>query len=288
MVGNGSSVSSNKSTPVFFQPGDEQTLDLVRQWIYAHTGLYYPTDKLPLLAQRLKAVCRELRIPDLSTLYQFLKDGNRPDLALELAQAVSTNHTYFFRELENIKFFQQRIIPTLPSVERWRIWSGACASGEEVYTLAIVLAETLGMDWARRKGAILGTDISPAMIELAERGVYHYHKLQPIPEALRQKYFRPVGLGQWQVKPELQEWCVFRRLNLVSNPWPFKNRFHVVLLRNVLYYFDNEVRREVVERAYDTTAPGGWLVTSVTESLRNINTRWTWVRPGIYRKSGGK
>lgn len=269
---------------LFEDQTEARHFESIRQWIYDYTGLHYPQRKFSTLYHRLQKVCRQFDFAGLEELDEHLLKRNIPELTLELACAVSTNHTFFFREAEAYHFFQQQIIPTLPPHENWRLWSAACSSGDEAFTLAILLAETLGLPQAQHKVNILGTDISQVVLEQAEYGVTSERRLEQIPVHWRQSYFRPVGLGQWQVNPAIRQMCTFRRLNLMSTPWPFKNQFHVIFCRNVLYYFDQADQQALVERLYDFTVPGGWLITSVTESLRAMQTRWRVIKTGIYRK----
>ncbi|MCX7682129.1 MAG: protein-glutamate O-methyltransferase CheR [Anaerolineae bacterium] len=263
---------------------ERQHFEAIRRWVYDHTGIYYPERKNLLLYHRLMKLCHRLGIPDLKELHKHLRRGDLPGLAGELACAVSTNHSYFFREESVLGFFREHIIPALPERSRWRLWSAACASGEEAYTVAIILAETLSMAKAREQAAILGTDIDYMVLRQAEQGVYPDHKLEHVPPDLLRRYFRPVGAQEWKIHADLQGICTFRRLNLMSFPWPFKNRFHVILCRNVLYYFDLEHQRDLVERFYEVTVPGGWLITSVTEPVQSLSAHWKMVTSGVYRK----
>jgi chemotaxis protein methyltransferase CheR len=263
---------------------EERHLESVRQWIYDRTGLHYPERKRLLLYHRLQKLCWRLGIPGLKELDRHLQDRDFPGLGKEVARAVSTGHTYFFREEKVLQFFQNQILPTLPVEGGWRLWSAASASGEEAYTVAIILAETLGFGRAQEKAAILATDIDRLMIEKAEQGVYTEQRLENMLPFLRQQYFRQVETRQWQVVPGLKHMCTFRRLNLMSSPWPFRNRFHVIFCRNVLYYFDTGHQRDLAERLYDVTVSGGWLITSVTEPVQSLNTRWRTVTTGVCRK----
>jgi chemotaxis protein methyltransferase CheR len=149
----------------------------------------------------------------------------------------------------------------------------------------MMLIEILGGVRAQNQVSILGTDIDRAMIEQAERGIYSEQDLEKVPPRLQKRYFRRAGPDQWHVIPVLQQMCTFRRLNLTSSPWPFRNRFHVILCRNVLYYFDVEHQQDLVERLYDVTLPGGWLLTSVTESIQTLKTRWRTVTSGVHQKT---
>ncbi len=266
------------------KPGEEPYFESLRQWVYDRTGLYYPERKHLLLYNRLQKLCWRQGIPGLKELDRHLRKRDFPGLEKEVAHAVSTSHTYFFREEKVFQFFRTRILPTLPTKGR-RLWSAAAASGEEAYTVAIILAESLGFLQAQESAAILGTDIDRVMIQQAEQGVYHEQRLENVPPHLRQRYFRRVGPGQWGIVSGLKAICTFRRLNLMSSPWPFKGRFHVVLCRNVLYYFDVDHQYELAERLYDATVPGGWMLTSVTEPVQSLKTRWSIVTAGVYRKT---
>lgn len=273
------------SSELFVSLAEARHFEAIRQWIYTNTGLHYPERKYPTLYHRLMKLCRQLELDDLAALDQALQNKTIPNLAVKIACVVSTNHTFFFREQDIFKFLQEQIMPTLPVTETWRIWSAACSTGDETYTLAMVLADALGLSTASQRVQILGTDISQTALEQAEYGIYNQRRLEQVPPLMRrQQYFHLMGLDQWRVSPSVRQMCTFRRLNLMSEPWPFKNRFHVTFCRNVLYYFDRSDQARLVERLYDVTAPGGWLITSVTESVRSLNTRWQILKTGIHRK----
>jgi chemotaxis protein methyltransferase CheR len=264
--------------------GEARAFEYLQDWVATFLGLHFAANKHVSLYRRLSGLCIKLGLSDLNDMAQHLKAADLPNLPAELARSTSTNHSFFFREPEVLRFFRERIIPSLPEGERWRLWSAAAAGGEEAYTLAILLSEVLSLPVALQQAAILGTDISYPMIEHAEHGVYAAQKLELVDEPLRRRYFQPAGAGQWQVQPNLKPMCTFRRMNLNSRPWPFQQLFHVVFCRNVLYYFHTSTQLELVERLYDLVAPGGWLVTSVTETLHGMPTRWRPVMTGIYWK----
>lgn len=269
---------------LFENSAEASHFESIRTWVLKHTGLHYPARKHSTLYHRLQKVCREMGFATLQELDLHLHQRDIPDLSVRLACAVSTNHTFYFREEEMFQFFQEVVIPTLPHDDTWRLWSAACSSGDEAYSLALLLADHLGPEAVQQRVRILGTDISADCLEQAEFGIANDRRLEKVPESLRRQYFRPVGLGQWQVSAKLKSLCTFRRLNLMSKPWPFSNQFHVIFCRNVLYYFDQPDQQELVERMYDVTVPGGWLITSVTESLRGMKTRWQVLQTGVHRK----
>jgi chemotaxis protein methyltransferase CheR len=253
-------------------------------WISIYTGLHFPPGKHLNLYRRLNNLCQKLEITDLNMMMHHLRSKDMPDLPAEVTRVTATNHSFFFRESDVLNFFKQKIIPTLPNDTRWRFWSAATASGEEAYTLAIILSELFGLPRAIERSAILGTDISYPMINQAEQGIYHKQKLEMVNEAFLKRYFHRVNEDQWGINSFIRPMCTFRRMNLNSTPWPFQNQFHVVFCRNILYYFDRSLQLELVEHIYDHTLQGGWLITSVTETLYWAKTRWYPVTTGIYRK----
>ena len=278
------------STPEYITDVDERAIRRIQQWLRARSGMCYQDNKLILLANRLMRVCFQFDIPNIATLADQIENSNRNDLQIAVMNAASTNHTYFFREPEVLGFFEQSILPTLPQ-SNVRIWSAAASTGDEAYTTAIQICERRGIAWASQNLSILGTDISANVVTQAERGIYGENHVTHIPSEWMGKpldinnYLAAAGMRQYRIKENLRPLCTFRRMNLTVLPYPFQKNFHVVFCRNVLYYFDRSTQHDVAEAIYDVTVPGGWLLTSVTVSLRDLNTRWVNIQPGVYRKS---
>ncbi len=264
---------------------DEQGYQRMRDWLHARCGMIYPEKKKQLLIYRMQRVCERYGVLNIEALVDRLQSGCYQDTEFAVIHAASTNHTYFFREPQVLDFFKDVILPTLPQ-DGGRIWSAAAATGDEAYTLAIMAAEARGLAWTQRKLAILGTDISDVVIAHAEAGIYGGSHIAQMPGKLLERYFDPVGMDQYRVQDDLRRVCTFRRLNLKISPYPFQKDFHVVFCRNVLYYFDRAQQRAVIDAIYDVTEPGGWLLTSVTVSLRELGSSWIPVQSGVYRKAG--
>lgn len=264
-------------------PAETAGFESVRSWLNDRCGIHYPEHKRELLVQRLGRVQRAHDIGSLHVLAQKLVSGGQHEIQLAVMHAASTNHTYFFRELSVLDQFRTLILPTFRGRPEYRFWSAACSSGDEAYTMAIIIAETEGLA-ALRRTQILGTDISAPVVERAEQGIYGQRQLEYVPPDILQRYFRPIGIDQYQVIPEVRACCTFRRMNLKTRPYPFKRPFQAVFCRNVLYYFDKPDQTASIEAMFDVTEPGGWLVTSVTENLRDLNSRWQIVGSGIARK----
>jgi chemotaxis protein methyltransferase CheR len=265
---------------------EREGYDTIRQWLEQRCAIHYPDNKADLLRQRLGRVQRSFGLATLADLALAVTHTRTHEVQLAVMHAASTNHTYFFREKDVLDHFRKTVLPELATRPEIRLWSAACSTGDEVYTLAIVIAETLGME-ALKRTTILGTDISAPVIERAENGVYPARQLDQVPAMIRSKYMQPVGIEQFQIIPEIRRACTFRRMNLKTAPFPFRKPFQAVFCRNVLYYFTPQDQTEVVDAIAGVTEPGGWLYTSVTESLRDLSSQWKTVVSGVSRKAGG-
>lgn len=264
--------------------GPEQGYERIRHWLHRRCGMFYPERKRELLLHRLERLCNQHSIlGGLSELADRLEHAADNALQLEVLHVASTNHTYFFREPQVLNFFRDQVLPSFIG-KKARIWSAAASMGDEAYTLAIMACESGGKAWATQNFSILGTDISDPVIAQAEAGIYGGGHLEQTEPEILQRYFKPIGMDQYKVSDSLRRMCLFRRMNLKAYPYPFEHQFDVVFCRNVLYYFDPAHQQQTVESIYEVTKPGGWLMTSVTESLRGLNTRWESVGGGIYRK----
>jgi chemotaxis protein methyltransferase CheR len=262
---------------------EAESYEAIRGWLEKRCAIHYPVHKRDLLRQRLARVQRALSLPDLHDLARKVTLEQTHEVQLAVMHAASTNHTYFYREKDVLEFFRSKVLSVLASRGEIRLWSAACSTGDEVYTLAILIAETLGMD-ALRRTHILGTDISAPVIERAESGVYAGRHLEQVPAEIRRKYLRPVGIEQFQVVPEVRAACTFRRMNLKVAELPFRKPFQAVFCRNVLYYFAHQDQVDIVNAIADVTEPGGWLFTSVTENVRDLTPRWHPIASGISTK----
>ncbi len=263
---------------------DDAAYERIRAWLNNRCGIYYTEKKTELLSQRLARVIERLGLGSLENLALALENDLEGDIELAVVDAASTNHTFFFREPQVLDYFANAILPALTHKAELRIWSAASSTGDEAYTLAMLAAEALGPTQAASSVSILGTDISAPVIQQAESAVYGRAHLEHTPEHYLKRYFDPIGDDEFKVCEPIRRMCTFRRLNLKARPLPFRRPFDVVFCRNVLYYFDRAHQRRTLEALYDVTERGGWLLTSVTESVRDLDTRWTWVGGGIYRK----
>lgn len=205
-----------------------------------------------------------------------------------IVNVLTTNHTYFMRESVHFDYLRRVVLPYLRVKEAGskdlRIWSGASSTGEEPYTLAMLLMDYFGLEHKSWDTRVLATDISTKVLQHAVEGVYLREQIDPLPENWKRRFFECKGGGEeYHAKPELKSQVLFRRFNLMD-PLPFRKKLHVVFLRNVMIYFQDDVKYSLVNRIYDQMEPGGYFFIGTTESLDKSKMRFQYVQPSIYRK----
>ncbi|GIX47032.1 MAG: chemotaxis protein methyltransferase [Candidatus Tectimicrobiota bacterium] len=231
---------------------------------------------------RLGKRLRALGLPSFAHYLRYLAADASGQERQQLIEALTTNKTGFFREPQHFAFLQRELPALCRRSARLRFWSAGCASGEEPYSLAMVLWEHVP-DLAQRDVRILATDIATAVLQRARQGRYDAQALQAVPAPLRHKYFTAVAPGVYRVQARLRALVRFARLNLLD-PWPMRGPFDVILCRNVMIYFDRETRANLVQRFVRLLSPGGYLFTGHAESLVNLAPGLRYVQPAVYQK----
>lgn len=216
------------------------------------------------------------------------KSGRQENMLVNL---LTTNHTYFMREFEHFEFFRKEILPWIKAKEQRqkdvRVWCGAASTGEEPYMIAMELADFFGLEHDQWNTKILATDVSTSVLQHAAAGVYTAEQLKNLPEPWKRHFFKAVRGGtQYQVKDELKQEVIFRQFNLMS-PFPFRKKMHTIFLRNVMIYFDEPTKRELIQKVYDLLEPGGYLFIGTTETLDRSSTPFQIIQPSIFRKREG-
>lgn len=216
----------------------------------------------------------------------LLQNHTPEDLELMLNK-LTTNYTYFMREESHFEFFTDVILPYLIETKKNRslsIWSAGCSSGEEPYTISMILKEYLGPKASMWDTRVLATDISQNALKAANNAVYDKDSLRNLPPGWKDKYFRSAGSpGIFTVSPEIKSNVIFRTFNLM-NPIKFRLKFDVIFCRNVMIYFDQETKDALVNRFYNATNPGGYLLIGHSESLNRSSTPYRYIRPATYRR----
>lgn len=202
-----------------------------------------------------------------------------------LLNKLTTNYTYFMREPAHFDYFKDVILPGLVEKRKDRvmsIWSAGCSSGEEPYTISMIIKEFLGSAAASWDARVLATDISQNVLSTANNAVYEPSSLANLPGTWKQKYFVPSG-NSFAVAPVIKSNVIFRTFNLMS-PITFKMKFDVIFCRNVMIYFDQDTKDALVNRFYDATNPGGHLLIGHSESVNREKSKYKYIRPATYQK----
>jgi len=264
---------------------DKQYEDL-STFVYQKYGVHLTDKKVSLVRGRLNKVVREKGLGDFGAYMNYLKTETTGAALVELMDKLTTNHTYFYRESHHFDYFRDVCIPAFrerfPYGEEVRIWCAGCSSGEEPYTLAMMLYESLGPD--ARKYKILATDLSMTVLNTAKEGVYSEERLSHLPPLWRQKYFLPHPQGYFSVSDELRHMVTFKRLNLMDQVFPFQKKFAAVFCRNVMIYFDRETKDDLVRRISKEIFTGGWFFVGHSESLGREQVNFTYIEPSVYIK----
>ena len=276
------------STPeIVVSPRDFRRITEV---MHAHCGINLHDGKEELVQARLAKLLRSSNDGSVSEyLDRVLEQRDSKDFA-NLVDSLSTNLTSFFRESNHFTYMTEKFLPELfarkraRNDDRIRGWSSACSSGEEPYTLAMVLLEAMEKSGAAMDAKLLATDISHRVLKTAQEGVYDRRRVEPVPPALKAKYLLQRKDKQSEVGPALRRTITFAHLNLVK-PWPFKGPFDFIFCRNVMIYFDKPTQQQLVNRFHEVLHPGGLLFTGHSESLTGISHPFRFVQATIYQKS---
>ena len=203
-----------------------------------------------------------------------------------LINKLTTNHTFFMREKEHFKFFNNQVLPYLATTVKdkdLRIWSAGCSSGEEAYTLAMIMQDYFAGEKGLWDKKILASDISVNVLKTAEKGIYNVDGLEKISENWRLKYFNKIDDDTYEIDSKLKNEVIFRVFNLMDE-FPFKRKFHVIFCRNVMIYFDQETKDRLIRKFYDMTEVGGYLFIGLSESLNRNENPYQYIMPSVYRK----
>jgi chemotaxis protein methyltransferase CheR len=262
----------------------------VASLLYERFGIQIGSQKRVLVAGRLAKRVRQLGLQSFAEYFDFLRADATGNELSEFVNRLTTNHSFFYREKDHYEFLRRSVFPGMAqalereSALKVRMWSAGCAAGEEIYTLAIVMKDFFGGAIDRGDFALLGTDISLAALGAARAGAYAEQKLAELPQAWRSAYFREAGNGLFEVSSELRRMVLFKRLNLMVEPYPFKGSFDVVFCRNVMIYFDQASRSRLIHAFHRCVRPGGYLFIGHSESIPRSDCPFEYVQPAIYRK----
>lgn len=265
----------------------DKEFEQISSYIKANYGIYLKNEKKTLVIGRLQNVLLQNGFKSFSEYYQYLINDKTGMAASTLLDKITTNHTFFMREADHFSYFSEVVLPYFTannSARDLRIWCAGCSSGEEPYTLAMIIDEFLGKEKMLWDAKILATDISGKVLEEAKKGVYSNNELDTLPAKWKLNYITKLNSDQSVFKDRIRNEVIFRKFNLMETVFPFKKKFHVIFCRNVMIYFDNKTKNDLVNKYYDLMEPGGYLFIGHSESLNREETRYKYLQPAIYRK----
>ena len=258
----------------------DDEFESLRNLIRDRCGIYFDDGSRYILEKRLSGRLKDLKFNSFKEYIFFLKyDKRKEDEFTFIYDVITTNETYFFREDYQLKAFKEEILPEIMSLKNFdkniRIWSAGCSTGEEPYTIAMIISEMPNLI-QNFKVNIFGSDISQRCLKIAREAIYTQNSFRSTKEFQRSKYFDEIEPGKWQVKPYIREYVSFGQLNLLDRTkMSILPTMDIIFCRNVLIYFDINSRKKVIENFYDKLIPGGYLLLGHAESLINISTDFT-------------
>ncbi|KUJ95717.1 MAG: Chemotaxis protein methyltransferase [Desulfonauticus sp. 38_4375] len=273
----------------------DEEFSQLRDFIYAQTGIYIGDNRKYLLENRLANRLRDLNLKTFGEYYYFLRyDPSRKDELNRLFDVITTNETSFFRNPPQLKVFQDIILKEIIAAKiskgdkSLHFWSAGCSTGEEPYTLSIILHEVLKQEIDSWKIKITANDLSASVLKSAKRGIYTPYALRTTPPNIINRYFKEIGNEKYQILPQVAKYVEFVQLNL-SDKFQVKRipKSDVVFCRNVIIYFSEEVKKNVISYFYDNLQPGGYLFLGHSESLHNLSRSFKPIHhPGsiVYKK----
>jgi len=264
-------------------PISDQEFALFQRLIYKIAGISLSNAKKVLLVGRLTRRLKQYDFSTFSQYYRMLATGEHPEEVQTMVDLLTTNETYFFREPKHFEFLRDKILRPRQSSAPFRVWSAASSTGEEIYTLAMVLADNLpNTPWE-----VVGSDISTRVLEKAATGHYSLARTEGIPPGYMAKYcLKGVRSndGTFLIAPELRKRTSFYQINLMNPVVANIGEFEVIFLRNVMIYFDMETKAKVIRNLLPRLKGGGYLIIGHSETLNGISDQVEAVGPTVYRK----
>ena len=258
----------------------------LRNIIYDKAGIFFETKKIYYVNKRVEKRMEALSINDVNEYFNYLKFRDKPGTEIQhLLNLITTNETYFFREDQQLKVFLDHCLPEILAVKRQsgdnriRIWSAGCSSGEEPYTLAILLREGIP-DISAWKVEIIANDIDTDILQKAREGYYQDRSLRFVSPYIVKKYFKQDN-GNYIIDPAIKQMVQFYHMNLMDSPrMRLLRNMDFIFCRNVLIYFDDVSRKAVMANFYDSLNPGGYIYLGHSESVTRISSAYTIKRQG--------
>ncbi len=266
--------------------------EMIRGYIYDKSGISLHDGKRELVRTRLGSRLRLLGMSSYREYFDYVQKDRSEQELVNMLDAISTNLTSFFREMNHFTFLEQKIVPELirqreRGERELRAWSAGCSSGEEPYSIAFLLASRM-RDINLNDIKILATDLSTRALGKAAKGLYNDEQVKTVPPDMRKRWLTnvvdEVGDKRSQVAPEIRKLVKFNRFNLMTPRFPFRKTFSFIFCRNVMIYFDKPTQETLVNKYFDVLARGGYLFIGHSESLTGVKHGFRYVQPTIYQK----
>ena len=265
---------------------NDDVFERFRALIYRECGINLTDLKRVMFSSRLQKRLSQLGLTSFQDYYDLVVAEHSDAELTTMLDYISTNQTEFFREPHHFTFLRERVLPELAVEKKIRIWSTACSSGEEPYSIAMTLSDAIDSPskWNCR---ILASDISTRMLAKAASGEYSHARIDSLPADLVRRHFL-LGKGDHtkvvKIKPHVADMTVFRRINLMDERYPIKSLLDLIFCRNVMIYFDRKTQAAVLAKLSRYLKPGGYLFMGHSETLQGISGEFHYIAPTIYRK----
>lgn len=265
----------------------EKEFKQLTNFVKMNYGIKLNQEKKSLVVGRLHKVLIEKNFNNFSEYYEDLISDTTGSAVMTLVNKLTTNHTFFMREIEHFNYFRDKVLPYLAATvsnKDLRVWSAGCSSGEEPYTLAMIMQDYFKTEKLWWDTKILATDISTEVLQTAVNGIYPNEQIATLHPNWRNNYFRRINDEKSILIDKIRNEVIYRRFNLMDTVFPFKKKFHVIFCRNVMIYFDSKTKQELVDKFYEFTEPGGYLFIGHSETLNRNETKYKYIMPAVYRK----
>lgn len=261
---------------------DSATFEQFRTLIYRESGIVFKDDKVALLENRIQKRMRDLKLGSPRAYFQIVETDLSGAELTTLLDSVSTNVTFFYREPSHFDTLRNVVTSWKEQgLSSLRVWCAAASSGEEPYTIAFTILDTI--DPGKVAFKLLGTDISTRVLQKADQGMYSTQEIEKVPGAVRTKYLVPLPNGQYRVHERARQHVLFRTMNLTKHPYPIKGQVDIIFCRNVMIYFDKETRQGILTDFARLVRPGGYLFLSHSEGLLGIDHPFETLGSSVFR-----
>jgi chemotaxis protein methyltransferase CheR len=266
----------------------DSEFDKLRELVYKISGISLANTKKELVISRFSKRLKELKLNSFGEYYDLIVSPSGFSEVQNFINSITTNKTDFFREAHHFDFIVSTFIPQVVASSRpvVRIWSAACSTGEEPYTIAMVMAKYLVEPYGIPV-KILGTDIDTNVLKTAARGVYDSHAIGQVPEKYLKKYFlrgKGDSFGLYKIKDEIRSMVTFKQLNFIASEYPITSTFDIIFCRNVIIYFSSETKKTVVSKLFRYLNEGGYIMMGHSETLFNMIDGLVYLKNTIYQK----